>query len=67
MLSEIPWKIGKARVLTSAECVQALKDKERKRQEEAKKKAMHLEEMYQREEELCRKKEEMTRIKAVSR
>ena len=32
--SEITWKTGKPRVLTSAECVQALKDKERKKQEE---------------------------------
>ena len=29
--SEIPWKTGKVRILTSAECVQALKDKERKK------------------------------------
>ena len=29
--SEIPWKTGKARVLTSAECVQALKDEKSKR------------------------------------
>ena len=28
--SEIPWKTGKARFLTSTECVQSLKDKERK-------------------------------------
>ena len=30
--SEIPWKTGKARFLTSTECVQSLKDKERKKQ-----------------------------------
>ena len=63
--SEIPWKTGKARVLTSAECVQALKDKERKKQKEAVQKALHIEERSQkknqREEELCRKKEEIAR------
>ena len=30
--SEIWWKTGKARFLTSIECVQSLKDKERKKQ-----------------------------------
>ena len=63
--SEIPWKTGKVRFLTSAECVQALKDKERKKQKEAVRKALHFEERSQkknqREEELCRKKEEMAR------
>ena len=59
--SEIPWKTGKARVLTSSKCAQALKDKERKK--EAEQKAMCLKERSQkknqREEELCRKKYEM--------
>ena len=41
MQSEKPWKTGKARVLTSGECVQALKDKERKKQKEAVQKALH--------------------------
>ena len=63
--SEIPWKTGKARFLTSTECVQSLKDKERKKQKEAVQKALHFEERSQkknqREEELCRKKEEMAR------
>ena len=40
----MPWKTGKARVLTSAECVQALKDKETKKQEEAEQNAIRLEE-----------------------
>ena len=65
MQSEIPWKTGKARVLTSTECVQSLKDKERKKQKEAVQKALHFEERSQkknqREEELCQKKEEMAR------
>ena len=65
MQSEIPWKTGKARVLTSAECLQALKDKERKKKKEAVQKTLHFEERSQkknqREEELCRKKEEMAR------
>ena len=63
--SEIPWKTGKARFLTSTECVQSLKDKERKKQKEAVQKVLHFEERSQkknqREEELCRKKEEMAR------
>ena len=33
--SEIPWGTGKARFLTSTECVQSLKDKERKKLKEA--------------------------------
>ena len=70
MQSEIPWKTGKAKVLTSTECVQSLKDKERKKQKEAVQKALHFEERSQkknqREEELCRKKEEMAR-KATER
>ena len=69
--SEIPWKSGKARFLTSAECVQALKDKERKKQKEAVQMALHFEERSQkknqREEELCRKKEEMARKTAEGR
>ena len=47
--SEIPWK---------TECVQSLKDKERKKQKEAVQKALHfevrLQKKNQREEELCR-------------
>ena len=66
--SEIPRKTGKARVLTSAECVQALKDKEKKKQEEAEQKAKRLEERLrkkkQKEEEFHRKKEETARKKA---
>ena len=68
MQSEIPRKTGKARVLTSAECVQALKDKEKKKQEEAEQKAKRLEERLkkkkQKEEEFHRKKEETARKKA---
>ena len=63
--SEIPWKTGKARFLTSTECVQSLKDKERKKEKEAVQKALHFEERSQkknqREEELCRINEEMAR------
>ena len=47
MQSEIPWKTGKARFLTSTECVQSLKDKERKKQKEAIQKALHFEETSQ--------------------
>ena len=47
MQSEIPWKTGKARFLTSTECVQSLKDKERKKQKEAMQKALHFEERSQ--------------------
>ena len=47
MQSEIPWKTGKARFLTSTECVQSLKDKERKKQKEAVLKALHFEERSQ--------------------
>ena len=39
---EIPSKTGKARVLTSTECVQSLKDKERKKQKEAVRKVLHF-------------------------
>ena len=53
---------------SSAECVQALKDKEKKKQEEAEQKAKRLEERLkkkkQKEEEFHRKKEETTRKKA---
>ena len=58
---EIPQITGKAKLLTSAECVQALKNKERKKQEEAEQKAKCLEEWSQKkkqkEEELRHKKE----------
>ena len=42
MQSEIPWKTGKARFLTST-----LKDKERKKQKKAVQKALHFEERPQ--------------------
>ena len=42
-----PWGTGKARFLTSTECVQSLKDKERKKQKEAVQKALHFEERSQ--------------------
>ena len=68
MQSEILRKTGRARVLTSAECVQALKDKENKKQEEAEQKAKRLEERLkkkkQKEEKFHRKKEETARKKA---
>ena len=47
MQSEILWGTGKARFLTSTECVQSLKDKERKKQKEAVQKALHFEERLQ--------------------
>ena len=60
MFHSKPWGTGKARFLTSTECVQSLKDKERKKQTEAVQKALHFEERSQkknqREEELCCKR-----------
>ena len=45
--SEIPWKTGKARFLTITECVQSLKDKERKKQNVAVQKSSQYEERSQ--------------------
>lgn len=59
---------GKARVLTSAECLKILKDKENekrlKAEEKEKRKQDRLEKKKQREEELKRKEEEKARKKA---
>ena len=63
-----PKKTGKARVLTSDECLQILKDKERKKQEEAEMKIQRLEERLRKkklkEEEQKRKNEEKVQKKA---
>ena len=64
MQSEIPRKTGKARVLTSAECVQALKDKEKKKQEEAEQKAKRLEERLKKKKQKEEEVEETARKKA---
>ena len=61
-------KTGKARVLTSQECLQILKENQKKKQEAAEMKAKRLEERLEkkkkREEDLQRKKEEKIRKKA---
>lgn len=66
--SEKPIKTGKARVLTSDECMQVMKEKEKKKREEAEQKAKRLEEKLQKkkmkEEEQKRKKAEMAKKKA---
>ena len=65
--SEKPKKTGKARVLTSDECLKILKEKERMKQEEAEGKAKHHEERLKKKrlrEEARNKVEEIARKKA---